>query len=478
MKSKIKNQKSKMKYFLAGMMVMLAVSCVAPEDWSDKFDKSIVPGPVSNVQVENVNGGAIISYTLPAEKDLMGAKVTYSLTADGEMMERCASAEYNSIELEGFGDTDERTVTVYAVHKNRNISTGVSKNIQPLPPPIFVIRETLGVIPAFGGIQLTWDNPLRKNMGLDFYVEDSITHEMVLYDKFFSNNINGKIVFKPFKSEEQNFRIEMFDRWQNYAQPFVTTLTPLFEVEIMSRDEQGMPMWSQFDDGRVGGTSTPWRYYYRCDLNDDPNGAANRKFPVVLDWHADNSSYWQCNPNQQDVLNNYIPGTGNVQMPFPLYFTIDMGRKATYSSFKFVNRQTSPPYSNAVMVEFDIWGTNNPKTIEEVECPHGIHEKGSREANQAYWSSWAAANGTDAWKKDWVKLAVCELLLSTGDNEYYNGMTLTEEDLYNFQNGYSFDFNLDVAEPYRYLRWEIHKTNMGARMSQICAMKFWGSYGD
>ena len=460
-------------YFFAGMMLMLAVSCVAPEEWEDKFDKSIVPDQVSNVQVENVNGGAIVSYTLPSpKKDLLGAKVIYSLSPGGEVLERWASAENNSIELEGYGDTNERTISVYTVHKNGNVSEGVSKEIKPLTPPIFIIRESMTVSPTWSGIQVEWDNPLRKDMGIALWVEDSISGEIELYDKHFSNSIHGKNIFRTFKSKEQNFRIEMFDRWQNYAQPLETAIIPLAETEIMPRDDRGFNVWSLFDDLRLGESGTPWRFAYRCDMRDM---AQNRPFENVFDWWVNAPNIW--NANNNTLISHYVPGTTGL-IPFPLYVTFDMGRKAVYSRFLYISRHSGADYSTNIPVEFDVWGTNDPKLVEDVEDPHGINEKGSKEANQAYWSAWELVNGTDAWKNDWVKLATCKIVLSSGDNQYYAGMPLSAEDLDRYFNGFEFDFNLDVTEAFRYLRWEIFKTNANERNMLIAGIRYWGSYAD
>jgi len=122
-----------------------------------------------------------------------------------------------------------------------------------------------------------------------------------------------------------------------------------------------------------------------------------------------------------------------------------MRKKAVYSRIRIIARARSPQYTADFPVKFDVWGTNNPKTIEQVG-------DGSREANQAYWSSWKITNGTDEWKNGWTKVANCEFFLSSGENKYYEGIPLTAEDLDVIKNGYEFEFNLDVAEPFRYLR--------------------------
>ena len=40
---------------------------------------SIAPGAVSNVNVKNIPGGAILSYTLPDDEDLLYVKAVYNL---------------------------------------------------------------------------------------------------------------------------------------------------------------------------------------------------------------------------------------------------------------------------------------------------------------------------------------------------------------------------------------------------------------
>ena len=467
-------KKLKFGYLVVTGMLLWGVSCKAPEEWAPKYD-DVVPGPVSIVRVENVNGGAVIFYTLPADvdkNDLLGAKVVYTLTPDGEEMERWAFAANDSIELEGFGDTNERTVTVYAVHKNTKISTGVPATIKPLTPLISAIRETMKAAATFGGVQITWDNPLRKDMGISLYVLDSLNQEMVLFDKYFSNSIYGKTSFRPFDPEAQPFRIEVFDRWQNFAQPLDTVLTPLEEVEIIGRDANGNDIIRLFDDERVipGDNSTPWRYTYRTDTHNDMTNStlATRVFSITLVWHT-SSSWWA--PGNLPI-EDYVPGIGyEAVAPFPVYFTIDMGRKAVYSRVEILARPRSPVYSSSLPVDFDIWGTNDPKTIEQVG-------DGGREANQAYWSSWPIVNGTDAWKNDWVKLASCKYFLSSGENQFDDNMQLSSEDIYQFQNGYEFDFNEEVAEPFRYLRWEVRNTNTSTPQMSLNCFRYWGSYAD
>jgi hypothetical protein len=124
-------------------------------------------------------------------------------------------------------------------------------------------------------------------------------------------------------------------------------------------------------------------------------------------------------------------------------------------------------------IDFEIWGTNNPKRVHEVG-------DGSREANMAYWTSWEAANGTDAWKNDgWTKIATCKLILSSGASKYVPDMALSETDIANYRTGgFDFDINEGVIEGFRYLRWVIYDTNTGQHCLTFNEITFWGSYMD
>jgi hypothetical protein len=445
---------------IGGMMF----SCSDLADWSDPKD-NIAPGPVSNVQIKNTNGGAIITYTLPSDNDLLGAKVTYSYSAESELMEKYASRGADTIELEGFGDTGAREITIYAIDRSGNLSEGITQTIQPLTPTVDLMRESLEVTAVFGGVGLSWENSGGKDMGVSLYVPDTvISGEWTLFDTYFSNGKNGKVVFRPFDAVEQNFRVEMFDRWNNYSQPYETSLVPLEEQKLPGRVSSTEFIWNLYDDDY-------WQW--RGEIHTDER--SGRVFTLIHDgvraWGGDD--WWMPGNNGVDPIEWYVPGAGTSPIPFPLYFTIDMGRKAVYSRFNINSRNRWPYYSSALPIDFEIWGTNNPKQVHEVG-------DGSREANMAYWTSWEVANGTDAWRNDgWTKIATCKLILSSGESKYVPDMALSETDIANYTSiGYDFDVNEGVTEGFRYLRWVINDTNTGQKFLSISELEFWGSYTD
>ncbi|MDR1864501.1 MAG: DUF4959 domain-containing protein [Bacteroidales bacterium] len=453
-------------------LALIATSCIQPTEWHDPKDE-VAPGALRNIEIEELSGGARITYRLPDDDDLLGAKASFSYSEGGATVERFASAGNDTIELEGFGDTLTHAVTLYAIDKSGNVSAGETRTFKPLTPPIALMRETLEVSGEFGGIGFKWDNPNAKDMGVSLYVPDSISGEMLLHDTQYSNSVEGYAVFRTFDAVVQSFRLEMFDRWNNYAVPLTDTITPLKEVELVGRipgEVVGtyINIWKLFDDDNL-------HWQWRGDMHNGTSSTyVGRKFELVFDGNIPSGSvegtYWHT--AEGVTYTDYFPGeTGAV--PFPLYFTVDMGRPAKYSRFNIHSRTRSPTYSAPLPIDFEIWATNSPKLVTEVG-------DGSREANLRYWTNWEDAGGTDAWKEDgWVKLTECKLTLSSGESKYVAGMAISAEDIEKYGlKGFDFGITEDVAEGYRYLRWIIHDTNTGAKGVTITEIQFWGIYTD
>jgi hypothetical protein len=149
-----------------------------------------------------------------------------------------------------------------------------------------------------------------------------------------------------------------------------------------------------------------------------------------------------------------------------------MGRKAAYSRMNFLPRNRGTDYSAALPINFEIWATNDPKPISEIGG-------GDKMANLKYWTSWEIVNGTDEWKNEWVKIADCHLVLSSGASKYTEGMPLSAEDIDKYLNsGYDFDMDPAISEGYRYLRWIIYETNTYQKSIMIDEIRFWGAYTD
>lgn len=450
----------KLPLFIYVLMPIFFWYCTDVQDWSDPTD-NVPPGEITNIQVENINGGAILRYTLPNDNDLLGAKAVYTFSESEELMEVYASAFSDSIVLEGYADTHEHVVQLYAIDKSGNLSQPALATIQPLIPPVELVRKTLEATAAFSGVRVTWENPLKKPMVVSLYTTDSISGDKVLFERHYSSARNGGYTFRYFSSTEQAFQLEVRDRWNHTAAPLDTLLTPLYEEQI-----QGM-----------NGSTYLWDLYdydnskYRGDpiqANAGSQSAYRGKVRYLYDGNTwDNTNYFYF---RSATMNQYVPEASSSTYILPAYLTLDMGVPAKYSRFKYYTRGRTPYYSAWVWYEFEVWGTNHPKAIHEVG-------DGSQEDNLKYWTSWKEAGGTDAWKNDWKKLADCEIIFPSGTPNN-SGSVTSAEDIAFVMDGFGFDIDQEMTtKAFRYIRFVLKKNNTdNVPYIQWSELQFWGSY--
>lgn len=443
--------------FILNISILLFVwGCSEVQDWSDPTD-SVSPGTITDAKVENLNGGARITYTLPDDKDLLGVKAVYSFNEDGEPREAFSSVFKDTIILEGYPDTNEHTVELITIDRSRNESQPVAVKIQPLAPPVDLILQTFRLNPTFGGLYTSWENKFEKEVAISLYTADP-SGEWVLYETYYTSALNGQFAFRGLDNTKQQFRIEIRDRWENYSSPLDTMLTPLFEEEIVGRDQSGRDIWQRFGyDNRTS--------LYRGDITTQST-LATRQFRVIHDGHGFDNTYWW-HTEGGNLLSQFIDWPDKNYGVFPIYFTIDMGKKASFSRLRYWMRSRSPYFSAQVFTSFEVWGTNEPKPLDEIG-------NGSKEDNLKYWTQWPEVGGTDQWKNDWIKLADCVLTLPSGKTD---PNTLTDEDREFIAAGFEFEMDPQYSDqPFRYLRFVIRENREANTQIQLAELKFWGAY--
>jgi hypothetical protein len=449
--------------FLMILPVMFLGSCEQVKDWHDATD-SVPPGTLSNITVKNINGGAWIYYTLPADNDLLGVRAEYAFEEGEELRNVFSSAFNDSILLEGYANTNEHPVKLYVMDKSQNESGPVPVTVKPLTPPVELLRQSIKIYPTYGGIYSEWENKYGNDVAISVYIKDSVG-DYVMHDTYYTNTNEGKYSFRNMKNLEQDMRIEIRDKWEHYATPLDTMLKPLFEEEIYGRDPVTTAnIWIRFGfDDRT--------CLYRGDVPSiSPEGDANREFWRLFDGTTfQNSTFWN---TPENFLSSFISWPDPQYTVKPIYFTIDMMRSASYSRLRYWMRSRSPYYSAGPLASFELWGTNEPKELNTVG-------DGSQADNLKYWTAWPEVGGTDEWKNDWVKLADCVIRFPSGASPYIQNPVLTQEDQDFIAEGFGFDIDpVHASEPFRYLRFAIRSMNFSGTQIQITELKFWGAYAD
>jgi hypothetical protein len=186
---------------------------IEQKDYAIIPDKT-APGPVSNVSYTPSPGGATFHYTLPTDEDLMCVKAVYT-DDNGTACEVRASWYVETLTVTGFGKISEKKIQLISVDNSNNESAPVEVIITPGEPEIFAIAESVLMEPYWGGVQLYWDNPSRKDIAVELFMKD-FNDKYVPLDAFYSSAETGRGTnVSGLESVPTDFAIYVKDRWGN-----------------------------------------------------------------------------------------------------------------------------------------------------------------------------------------------------------------------------------------------------------------------
>ncbi|MEG1007980.1 MAG: DUF5000 domain-containing lipoprotein [Bacteroides sp.] len=189
---------------------------------------NIAPAAPTDILVENINGGAIISFTAPKDDDLLCVVASYIV--NGIERTTKASPYTNKLKVEGFGTEGEYEITLKSLDKSKNESAPVRVLINPLTAPVELIFKSLKVVDSFGGVKLTWDNTTEVNIIVEAFKKDD--DDWMSVENFYSSAKEGKATIRGFQPEPVTFKFRIRDRWDNYSDFLETDNLPLEEVQL------------------------------------------------------------------------------------------------------------------------------------------------------------------------------------------------------------------------------------------------------
>jgi hypothetical protein len=308
---------------ILALIVVLVSSCKV--DQLEPLEKNTnAPGPVTNVQFTAGPGNAVLTYALPSDKDLLYVKALYTL-ANGREMEVKASYYGNTLTVEGFGDTNEHEVKLYAVNRSEVASAPVSIKVKPLENPIWGVFRSMKALADFGGLRFTATNPAKADLAIEILTEDSKGRMVPTTKNIYTSTVDIDQAIRGYDPIERKFAITIRDRWLNYSDTLYTTLTPLFEAEIP----------------KVG--------YKAVNLPGD----------VALHTATTLGGMWD-----GDLLNWPRVMMSSSAVLTPQWVTFDIGKLSALSRVviwdypEYLNGRTY--FYGGNLLDFEIWGTNNP----------------------------------------------------------------------------------------------------------------------
>lgn len=318
------------KYLLIILSLFLFVMVSCKEDEKGPLIKEgEIPAPVTNIKVENLPGGAKVTYTLPNDVNLLYVIASYT-NEKGDIIQNKASVFKDFLMLEGFTEEKEYIISLQTVNRSENHSPEVRVKINPLEPPIYEVFRSMKVQRAFGGAHVYLKNELEKEYVIYSLMRDSITGEWYEHDRLYTSSPEREFNVRGANNTSldtipTDFAFYLTDRWRTYSDTLFATVTPIYEIEV------DKSLWKD------------------ANLEDDFNNPLYG--PLSELWTPGPRTYFFQNEKGLDVST-------------PNWVTIDLGAKYILGRFKINGVSHGPGwmFQGSAIRFFEVFGSNTPTT--------------------------------------------------------------------------------------------------------------------
>lgn len=309
---------------LWGVGGLLLVAGCKEEGRIDHIDgKAPAPAQVTEVAVRNTPGGAVLTYQLPEDKNLLCVRAEYEIQP-GVIREIKSSYYKDSLVLEGFGDTREYGVNVYSVGKNGKSSEPLIVKIKPLTPPVKVATKVLKE--TFGGVSVTVENPHNANLAVVLMSDTANIGYQVVLLTYYTTASKATFRYRGLDTIPGLYSVYLRDRWSNLSDTVSAILTPVFEEYIPKNT------WAE-----VHLPTDTWQ-----PIEDNPNYSLSKAWDERID--------------HQDIM-----FATKTDAPIPQWATWDMGITIILNRFKIWHRGPGERAWNTRNVKkFELYGSMSP----------------------------------------------------------------------------------------------------------------------
>jgi hypothetical protein len=292
------------------------ISCGEEKIREPLFGSTDAPNKLTNIQIENINGGAIITYDLPNQDDIEYVVSRIDL-GDGIVKEELSSIYQNYTLIQGLPDTSDYKVTMTLRNSAGQESESENVVIKPKLPDFVTISKSLSVKPTFGGVDFIWLNAARTNVTMFFYAADTLGN-LEVADIIPSSLDTGLFQLRDLAPVKNCFGIKVRDQWGNFSQMYLDSVTPLYEEKI---------------DGKK------W------------------KMTKLANDNYEGSDLYKLSDEKTTGGGDRIKGTYDGASP--MSFTFDMGQNVRVTRFVLFNRiSNSWSFNGRALKEWELYGAN------------------------------------------------------------------------------------------------------------------------
>ena len=236
-------------YSTLALSVICMASCQKKDDYRtpDSSDKT-KPGIVTKVTVKNFKGGAVLTYALPDNNNLLYVVADYKI--NGTVARQTKSSFFlDTIRVDGFQYSKDYTVTLHAVTRANIQSDPVTVTVHPDTPYYQSIRKSLKLAADFGGINIQAMNHDKKSVSVNLVTIDPVDKKFVITDRHFTFTDTIAYAVRGFNPNPTKFGVYVTDQFGNVSDTSIVTLTPLYETMLDKKKFYTYPMNS---DGFIG----------------------------------------------------------------------------------------------------------------------------------------------------------------------------------------------------------------------------------
>jgi hypothetical protein len=312
-----------MKYLFFILMSSLAISGLYSCQKSDDARKPLFqsdkkPLPVTNVQVTNIEGAAVITYKLPEDPSILYVQADYMINDKLTRQEK-VSYYSDSIRVSGFANAGEYKVVLYSVSRSEVKSDSVVVTVNPLTPPYHTIAATLELYDAFGGVNVKCKNPTEGEVGIGLVVDSAGRPELVYTE--YTKAVEVEFNVRGFALKSYRMGAYVIDRWGNVSDTTWRTINPLYETELQRAGK--ITLANLPKDGTMGNVTV---------------------FTDIINFTGSSTRYYSINKA--------------ATAPNP-YLGLYLGVTAKLSRFKFYP-QSSMHFTNGTPRVFEVWVSMAP----------------------------------------------------------------------------------------------------------------------
>lgn len=404
---------------LPALSIVCVLSCSKISDYKEVVSTDMTkPGPVTNVQVTNGPGAAVITYDLPASENILYVQANYMIN---DKVSRQTKSSYYSdtIIVNGFEKSQDYKVILYTVSRANVFSDSVVVTVHPDTPAYLKAFPTIVVKPDFGGININALNLGKANLGIITISKDPVTKQYEIINQNYTNSDTISYSLRGYDTIPKEFGIYITDQWGNISDTLLTTIKPIFET--------------QMDKSKFSA------YVLQTDVH------------TGFGWEIQN--LWNGNTGS--------PGYHTEQpiqpLVWPAVITFDMGQASKLSRYTIWNRGIDGSgnwlWQAGAPLTWTLWGRESSPVDETL--PSGAGSPGVGETSP---------NG-------WINLGTFRLPAKPSGlpNPQY-----TNADLDFWNAGFSFNFSLDLPKV-RYMRFQcLENVSLTNNFFNVAELTFWG----